>query len=211
MDSRAWQGTLAATVLHHMQRQQRKSRITISREYPYTHTRQSTNLPAEASAHVPTNLRAILLRTAAPLECVFLLKQLRGQQTASQRTGTTQRTKCEAAAEMKRTGDEYTSPDPTVPGDAETYLVTPTSRPCILSRQSQPKIKHEHYHLRCFIRTRGGKTMVKLQTLDSGTAYMPDRDPTGNRPPQQHSTGKISHLEHVVTLPAALSLTPLPL
>lgn len=27
MDSRAWQGTLAATVLHHMQRQQRKSRL----------------------------------------------------------------------------------------------------------------------------------------------------------------------------------------
>lgn len=43
--------------------------------------------------------------------------------------------------------------------------------------------------------------MVELQTLDSGTAYMPNRDPRGNIPPQQHSTGKIPHLEHAVTLP----------
>ncbi|KAL0247336.1 hypothetical protein I308_104372 [Cryptococcus tetragattii IND107] len=62
-------------------------------------------------------------------------------------------------------------------------------------------MKHEHHHLRCFIRKRGGKTMVELQTLDSGTAYMPNRDPRGNIPPQQHSTGKIPHLGHAVTLP----------
>lgn len=43
--------------------------------------------------------------------------------------------------------------------------------------------------------------MVELQTLDSGTAYMPNRDPRGNIPPQQHCTGKIPHLEHAVTLP----------
>ncbi|KIR28249.1 hypothetical protein I307_00528 [Cryptococcus deuterogattii 99/473] len=53
----------------------------------------------------------------------------------------------------------------------------------------------------CFIPTTGGTTMVKLQTLDSGTIYMPNRGPTGKRPPQQHSTGKVWHLEHAVTLP----------
>ncbi|KIR33453.1 hypothetical protein I352_04222 [Cryptococcus deuterogattii MMRL2647] len=36
----------------------RQTTIAISTEYPYTHKRQSTNLPAQALAPAPTNLRA---------------------------------------------------------------------------------------------------------------------------------------------------------